>query len=83
MSVNVRLFAAAAEAVGAHEVTLDVGGVAQLRAALGAMGSSAGRADAVSVIKQCAVLENGVRREDDHPLTAGALIDVMPPFAGG
>ncbi len=82
MNVNVRLFAAAAEAVGAHEVTLEVGTVAQLREALSAMGPDAGEQSA-SVIRQCAVLESGVRREDDHALAPGARVDVMPPFAGG
>jgi molybdopterin synthase sulfur carrier subunit len=96
--VTVRLFAAAAEAVGAYEVSLDAATVADARAALGAVGkgavligsAAAGSAgsgtvgnDAHSVIRQCAVLEAGVRLEDDHPLAHGAVIDVMPPFAGG
>ncbi len=138
VTVTVRLFAAAAEAVGAHEVRLDVDTVAELRAALGTAGIGASgigdaRRDATSsgagaanvaavnvaaapvaavnvaavnvaaapvaaapvaavnvaavnvaaVIRQCAMLEAGVRREDDYVLAAGAKIDVMPPFAGG
>lgn len=82
-SVKVRVFAAAAEAIGAHEVSLAGGTVADVRAALGAMGLDAGRLDSVAVIRQCAILEAGVRREDDYVLAAGAQIDVMPPFAGG
>ena len=78
MSVTARLFAAAAEAVGAHEITVDANDVARLREVLGAAGESAG-----PVIRQCAVLVGGVRREDDHVLTEGALVDVLPPFAGG
>ncbi|MCB2412117.1 MoaD/ThiS family protein [Demequina sp. TTPB684] len=78
MSVTARLFAAAAEAVGAHETAVDVSDVAGLRAVLGAASESA-----ASVIPQCAVLEGGVRRDDDHVLADGAKVDVMPPFAGG
>ena len=88
MTVTIRLFAAAAEVVGAHEVSLDATGldlrtVADVRAALGAMGSDAGHQDSAAVIRQCAILEAGVRRDDDHVLAAGTQIDVMPPFAGG
>lgn len=78
MSVTARLFAAAAEAVGANEVTVEASDVAGLREVLGASSDTAG-----PVIRQCAVLEGGVRREDTHVLTQGALVDVMPPFAGG
>jgi len=78
VSVTARLFAAAAEAVGAHEVTLEAHDVAALRAALGAMDESA-----APVIGQCAVLEDGVRRDDSHALAGGARVDVLPPFAGG
>jgi len=78
VSVTARLFAAAAEAVGAHEVTVEARDVAALRAALGAMGDGAG-----PVIGQCAVLDGGVRRDDAHVLTGGARVDVLPPFAGG
>lgn len=78
MSVTARLFAAAAEAVGSHTLTVEAPTVAALREALGARGDSA-----ASVIRQCAVLEGGVRRDDAHALAEGALVDVMPPFAGG
>jgi len=74
----VRLFAAAAEAVGEHEVFLDASEVAGLRAALVAWSESAG-----PVIRQCAVLEGGVRRDDSHVLADGTIVDVLPPFAGG
>ncbi|PKQ16677.1 MAG: molybdopterin synthase sulfur carrier subunit [Actinobacteria bacterium HGW-Actinobacteria-8] len=78
MSVTARLFAAAAEAVGANQVTVEASNVAGLREVLGAAGESAG-----PVIRQCAVLEGGVRRDDAHVLAEGAMVDVMPPFAGG
>jgi len=78
VSVTVRLFAAAAEAVGEHEIFIEANDVAGLRAALGAMSDSAG-----PVIRQCAVLEGGVRREASHVLADGIVVDVLPPFAGG
>ena len=78
MSVTVRLFAAAAEAVGAHEVTVEASSVAGLRKALGEMSDGAG-----PIIGQCAVLDGGVRRDDSHVLAAGVRVDVLPPFAGG
>jgi molybdopterin converting factor small subunit len=80
--VTARLFAAAAEAVGGHEVTVDARDVGALRVALGAAGASSAL-DAVAVIRQCAILEGGVRREDGHVLNDGAVVDVLPPFAGG
>lgn len=82
MSVSARLFAAAAEAVGAHEVAVEAKNVAQLRAVLGAVDNSAGES-AGPVIRQCAVLEGGLRRDDTHALADGAKVDVLPPFAGG
>jgi len=78
VSVTARLFAAAAEAVGSNEVTVEASDVAGLREVLGAASESA-----ASVIRQCAVLDDGVRRDDAHVLAEGARVDVMPPFAGG
>lgn len=75
---TVRLFAAAAEAVGANEVTVEAASVAALREALGDRGASA-----PSVIAQCAVLRAGVRLDDDVALASGDRVDVLPPFAGG
>ncbi|WP_062521212.1 MoaD/ThiS family protein [Demequina silvatica] len=80
--ITVRLFAAAAEAAGAPELTLDAGAVsgsvAGLREALAARGAEAPR-----VIPQCAILRSGERLEDSASLAAGDLVDVLPPFAGG
>lgn len=75
---TVRLFAAAAEAVGANEVTVEALTVAGLRAELGSRGEGA-----PSVIAQCAVLRAGVRLDDDVALSPGDRVDVLPPFAGG
>lgn len=78
MSVTVRLFAAAAEAVGANQVTVEASDVAGLREVLGTASDTA-----APVIRQCAVLDGGVRRDDAYVLSDGATVDVMPPFAGG
>jgi len=76
---QVRLFAAAAEACDVREVSLPALTVGELVAALGALGD-----DAPRVLRQCAVLVNGVRRDDAKAaLAADALVDVLPPFAGG
>jgi molybdopterin converting factor small subunit len=75
---HVRVFAAAAEAVGASEVGADVATVAALRAHLSGMGLEAPR-----VIAQCAVLRGGERLDDDASLAPGDRVDVLPPFAGG
>ena len=76
--IAVRLFAAAAEAVGADEVTLEATSVAGLRAALGDKGE-----DAARVVGQCAILREGDRLDDTATLTGGDTVDVLPPFAGG
>lgn len=75
---TVRLFAAAAEAVGGNELIVEASSVAELRAALGSRGEGAPR-----VIAQCAVLRAGVRLDDDAVLLEGDSVDVLPPFAGG
>ncbi len=76
--IQVRLFAAAAEAAGAPELMLDASTVAGLREVLGLRGD-----DAPRVIGQCAVLRAGERLEDSVALASGDLVDVLPPFAGG
>jgi sulfur-carrier protein len=76
--IAVRLFAAAAEAVGDGQTSLDAASAGDLRLALSKLGD-----DAPRVISQCALLRNGERLEDDALLNAGDLVDVLPPFAGG
>lgn len=75
---RVRIFAAAAEACGASELTVSVPTVARLREHLGSLG-----ADAPRVIRQCAILRHGERLEDNAELAPGDFVDVLPPFAGG
>lgn len=73
-----RLFAAAAEAVGVDELTVDAASVADLRASLGATGE-----DAERVVGQCAILRDGDRLDNTATLASGDTVDVLPPFAGG
>lgn len=78
--VTVRLFAGAAEACGADQVTLEAATVADVVAALTAAGGP-GTAD---VLGRCSFLVAGVRSDDpDAAVPAGATVDVLPPFAGG
>lgn len=76
--IAVRLFAAAAEAVGADQLSAEPGTVAALRDALGSRGD-----DAARVVAQCAVLRGGQRLADTDVIARGDTVDVLPPFAGG
>ena len=74
----VRYFAAAEEAVGTDRQQRSEASLGELREALlrehpGLLG----------VLPRCAVLVEGARVDDAHPLGADTLIDVLPPFAGG
>lgn len=75
-----RFFAAAADVVGASELTLHLPSVAELRQHIRReYGVSADR-----VITRCSVIVDGVRAEsDDVSLVDATLVDVLPPFAGG
>ncbi|PFG21027.1 MoaD/ThiS family protein [Serinibacter salmoneus] len=79
-ATTVRLFAGAAEAVGAHEVATSAGSVGELMAELAERGGPL----AVDVLGRCSVLVAGQRADGPHaPIPAGAVVDVLPPFAGG
>jgi molybdopterin converting factor small subunit len=49
----------------------------ELRAAL------AGRPELSRLIAVCTLLVEGRRLPEDEPLPPGAVVDVLPPFAGG
>lgn len=74
----VRFFAAAEEAVGS-------GREERAEASLGALRASllAEHPALRGLLPRCAVLVDGARVDDDHPLTRETLVDVLPPFAGG
>jgi len=75
---TVRLFAAAAEAAGCEQTSVDgvtVGAVK--RQLVEAHGDGFAH-----VLRQCAVMVDGRRADDDHRV-GDAVVDVLPPFAGG
>jgi sulfur-carrier protein len=74
----VRLFAAAEEAAGADRLDRAETDLAALRAGLSADFAALG-----AILPRCSVLVDGSRVDDDTPLAADAVVDVLPPFAGG
>ncbi|MFB8385668.1 MoaD/ThiS family protein [Microbacterium sp. NPDC055910] len=75
---RVRYFAAAEEMAGVAEETRGEATLGDLRAALATERPGLG-----GILPRCAVLVGGSRVDDDTPLGADDLIDVLPPFAGG
>lgn len=78
--VTVRYWAAARAAAGRDEETLPARDVGELLATL------AERHDISRVLSVCSLLVDGdpVRRDDTgHGLASGAVVDILPPFAGG
>ncbi|MGC5167894.1 MoaD/ThiS family protein [Luteimicrobium sp. DT211] len=80
-TVRVRAFAAARAALGWSE--LDVS--ARPGSTVGELltGLLAEAPDAADVIARCSVLVDGIRAEGDAAVSAGAVVDLLPPFAGG
>jgi sulfur-carrier protein len=74
----VRLFAAAEEAAGAERLDRAETDLGALRAGLGADYPALG-----VILPRCSVLIDGVRSDDAAPLPPGAVVDILPPFAGG
>lgn len=80
-TVHVRLFAGAADAVDADELTVSrIGTAGELVDRL-----CEGREERVrQVLDQCSFLIDGTRiPSPDAPIPPGATVDVLPPFAGG
>jgi len=75
---TVRYFAAAEEFAGRSEETRDERDLGALRAALTADHPALAR-----ILPRCAVLVDGARADDGTLLSAGTVVDVLPPFAGG
>ncbi|SIT68815.1 MoaD/ThiS family protein [Microbacterium sp. RU33B] len=75
---RVRFFAAAEEAVGADVLTRTEPTLGALRTALVSEFPALG-----GILPRCAVLVGGARVDDDTSLGSEALVDVLPPFAGG
>jgi molybdopterin synthase sulfur carrier subunit len=75
--VTIRFFGGAARAAGTSERHMQAGTVGAVRAQLSAKPELA---------KVCAVssfLVDGARASEDTALHDGAVVDVLPPFAGG
>ncbi|WEG09730.1 MoaD/ThiS family protein [Microbacterium horticulturae] len=75
---HIRFFAAAEEAAGAAERLVDAPDLGTLRAHL-----AADYPALAAILPKCSVLVDGSRVDDDEPLAASAVVDVLPPFAGG
>ncbi|QAY60543.1 MoaD/ThiS family protein [Microbacterium protaetiae] len=75
---QVRFFAAAEEAAGAAERFIEASHLGALRATLSAQFPAL-----AAILPKCSVLVDGARVDDSEPLPAGAVVDVLPPFAGG
>lgn len=74
----VRYFAAAQEATGLDTERRSEATLGALRDAVSAAHPGLG-----GILPRCAVLVGGSRVDDDTPLSADELVDVLPPFAGG
>lgn len=73
--ITVRLFAAAREAAGTDVLEMDPGPVlAQLQALGGRF---------AEVLAVCTVVSDGYRIGPQDAVEDGAVVDVLPPFAGG
>jgi molybdopterin synthase sulfur carrier subunit len=78
--VTVRYWAGARSAAGRAEDAVDADTVGELLAQVGT------RHDIERVIAVCSLLVDGVavrRDEIERPLPADAVVDLLPPFAGG
>lgn len=80
--VTIRYWAAAKEAAGVPEETV---AAATLGEALSAAVANRAHDDRLrNVLKRSSFLVNGTRmKAEETPLEAGAVIEVLPPFAGG
>jgi sulfur-carrier protein len=83
--VTVRYWAAAKQAAGVEEESLTASTLAEALAA--ATAKRAGALEFESVLERSSFLVNGVQAgKPGHatvPLDDGAVIEVLPPFAGG
>lgn len=75
--ITVRLFAAAADVVGTKQLTMHAATVADVVTQLSDARTTA------EVIARCSFLVDGARATEQTALASGAVVDVLPPFAGG
>ncbi len=74
---TIRFWAAARQAAGHGEEISVVTTIGELRAELSQ------REQLVKIISMASFLVDGVRADDETPITPGSVVDVLPPFAGG
>jgi molybdopterin converting factor small subunit len=75
--ITVRFWAGAQRAAGHAEEKLEAGTVRDLRQILAA------RPELSRLSRVASFLVDGRQAGDSTPLTAAAVVDVLPPFAGG
>lgn len=75
--ITVRYWAAAREAAGTREERVDAGSIEELRALLAA------RPALDRVCSASSYLVDGEQAHEGSDLPDGAVVDVLPPFAGG
>lgn len=81
--VTVRYFAAARSAAGVTEESVTVPADATVAVLLKSVADRHG-AELTRVLRRCSYLLDEVAvRDRDRRLSPGAVIDVLPPFAGG
>ncbi len=77
--ITIRYWAAARVAAGVVEEGLDA---ASLGEALDAVRARHGD-DLARVLQRCSFLVDGLQAQPSTPLVDGAVVEVLPPFAGG
>lgn len=75
--VTVRYWAGARRAAGRDSEQLSAGNLRDLLSQLGS------RPALTEVIAASSVLVDGIANPSDNPLPEGAVVDILPPFAGG
>ncbi|MBO0840017.1 MAG: MoaD/ThiS family protein [Sciscionella sp.] len=82
-TIRVRYFAGARAAAGVDEEPVLVPDGGTVEDALAEIGSRRGEG-LCTVLRACSFLLDGIAVHDRaRPLADGALLDVLPPFAGG
>jgi sulfur-carrier protein len=76
--VTIRYFAAARSAAGESSATAEAGSIGDLVSKV-----SSDRPELARVLSICTFLLDGERADVSTPLSQGAMVDALPPFAGG
>lgn len=80
--VKVRFYAASQAVAGVSELSVEAGSLAELRAAVVAALPEAGKRLGM-VLTASSFVADGARLDDGMVLADGAVVEVLPPFAGG